>query len=390
MSETPNWSLQQARAIDMAAEWFDSPEGQIFRLFGFAGTGKSFLAMHLAQDLNVAFCAFTGKAALVLQRKGCTGASTIHRLIYKVREKPIFKDGKQVGVEFEFTRKEKEELAGIDLIIVDECSMVDEELGRDLESFGIPILVLGDPAQLPPVKGTGYFTEHTPHITLTEIHRQARDNPIIELSRQVREGNGRLEPGRYGESRVFRRKSFEQLDLQSPEQVICGLNKSRTALNKLMREQLGYAGLVEVGEKLVCLRNQHKKGLLNGSLWEITDTEPDFPAEIDPDTGEQQTFVLPKEAVPFELRSLDFPDAPEVLAWTHPAFMLGDPKSLAWDRHRNYSEFTYGYALTCHKAQGSQWDDLLVINESYAFRDDRMQWLYTAITRAAERVTIAM
>ena len=83
--------------------------------------------------------------------------------------------------------------------------MVDEELGRDLLSFGKPVLVLGDPAQLPPVKGGGFFTEAEPDIMLTEVHRQAADNPIIRMSMVVREG-GRLDPRRLRREPRHRRR----------------------------------------------------------------------------------------------------------------------------------------------------------------------------------------
>lgn len=403
MTETMQWSHQQSLALDLASRWLKAHQSgelgvpQIFRLFGFAGTGKSTIAMHLAEDLRIAFCAFTGKAALVLRSKGCDGASTIHRLIYKPQEKLIFdpkNPGKVIGREFVFNLKPVEELRdNYDLIIVDECSMVDQDLGRDLESFGIPILVLGDPGQLPPVKGTGYFTEHTPDICLTEIHRQARDNPIIALSEQVRQGRGRLEPGRYGDSRVFRRKSLDQLDLQRPEQVICGLNRTRTAANELMRKQLGFKSIIEANDKLVCLRNEHRRGLLNGSLWEVVSLPTEEP---DPDEWYEMTGKYPprgdgqENALFLKVGSIDF-DAEPLDVYTHPAFINGTAsKDLDFREHKYYSEFTYGYCLTCHKAQGSQWNDLLVINESYAFRDDATKWLYTAITRAAERIEIAM
>ena len=142
----------------------------------------------LRQDVDgkVAFAAFTGKAALVMRAKGCDGASTIHSLIYRARE-----SGEEMP---SFDLWDDAPASKAKLIIIDECSMVDEELGRDLKSFGVPLLVLGDPAQLPPISGGGFFTEAEPDVMLTEVHRQARDNPIIRLSMDVREGK-RISPG---------------------------------------------------------------------------------------------------------------------------------------------------------------------------------------------------
>src|ERR671920_2051191 len=188
------WSPQQDAVLKAVAEWLRRGDRPVFRLFGFAGTGKTTLARHIAEavDGDVVFGAYTGKAALVLRSRGCTDASTIHSLIYRSRE------GDENGPQFVLNRSSA--AAKADLIVIDECSMVDEELGRDLLSFGRPVLVLGDPAQLPPVKGGGFFTEAEPDVMLTDVHRQAEGNPIVHMSLLVREG-GRLEKGTYGESR---------------------------------------------------------------------------------------------------------------------------------------------------------------------------------------------
>ncbi len=172
---------------------------QVFRLFGYAGTGKTTLARHIAEDVEgeVLFGAYTGKAALVLRSKGCG-----ERAHHPSHDLPRRKD--MDSEEPSFVLNEDSPASKASLIVIDECSMVDEELGRDLLSFGKPVLVLGDPAQLPPVKGGGYFTEAEPDVMLTEVHRQAADNPIVRLSMMVREG-GRLELGDHGAMRVIAR-----------------------------------------------------------------------------------------------------------------------------------------------------------------------------------------
>ncbi len=178
----PRWSPEQAAALDKVGLWLKRGDQPVFRLFGYAGVGKTTLARHVAEHASgkALFAAFTGKAALVLRSKGCYGASTIHSLIYNADED---KNGAP-----RFTLNKDGMASRASLIVIDECSMVDEELGRDLLSFGKPILVLGDPAQLPPVKGGGFFTEAEPDVMLTEIHRQAADNPIIRLSQIIRTG----------------------------------------------------------------------------------------------------------------------------------------------------------------------------------------------------------
>src|SRR6478609_4934555 len=149
------WSPQQDEALLAVSRWLKDKNGpQVFRLFGWAGTGKSTLAVHLAQGVkSVKYAAFTGKAALVMRKHGCRGASTIHSLIYSLVS----------------------EKAGEPKFVLDPES---EAAGPDLLSFGTKVLVLGDPFQLPPVQGAGFFTSAEPNVMLTEIHRQARDNPI--------------------------------------------------------------------------------------------------------------------------------------------------------------------------------------------------------------------
>src|SRR5215210_6682011 len=252
------WSPQQDAALKAVADWLRRGDRPVFRLFGYAGTGKTTLAKHIAEhvDGDVAFGAYTGKAALVLRSKGCSDASTIHSMIYRSRESD------EGGPSFILNRQSA--AAKADLIIIDECSMVDEELGRDLLSFGRPVLVLGDPAQLPPVKGGGFFTEAEPDAMLTEVHRQARDNPIVRLSMAVRAG-GRLPLGRHGESRVLSRGEIDAAEVTRADQVLVGLNRTRRLYNRRIREILGYRDpMPAAGEKLVCLRNYKTKGLLNG------------------------------------------------------------------------------------------------------------------------------
>src|SRR5262247_3344799 len=187
----------QDAALTAASDWFRASRGRasIFRLFGYAGTGKTTLAKHIAEgvDGKVLFAAFTGKAACVMRSKGCHGASTIHSLIYKARER-----GEETPT---FELWDEAPASKARLIVIDECSMVDAELAHDLMSFGVPLLVLGDPAQLPPIQGGGFFTDAKPDAMLTEVHRQARDNPIVRLSMDIRAGHA-LAGGQYGDSQV--------------------------------------------------------------------------------------------------------------------------------------------------------------------------------------------
>ncbi len=397
-----NWSPQQTRAIDEVNRWLKTDQ-PVLRLFGFAGTGKTTLAKHLASGAGrVIFAAYTGKAASVLTSKGCP-ASTIHSLIYmpssrsrakllelqdelaeavnELMSGPDVNDNGEVKKLKQAIHEEQEKLKRpafilnpdsdirhADLIVIDEVSMVDERIGQDLESFGVKILVLGDPAQLPPPFGTGYFTEQKPDVMLTEIHRQAAGNPIIELATKVRKGET-LKVGQYGKSRVVEGKP-DRAWVMGADQILVGKNLTRRRVNLQMRRLLGRGqdNLPVSGDKVVCLRNDREVGLLNGTLWGVTDTE----------------YVDGMELMSLSVQAEG--DVVTVSAHTH--YFKGIEDQLAYYEIREAQCFDYGYALTVHKAQGSQWGDVFIFDESHVFKNARKRWLYTAITRAAEKVIV--
>lgn len=359
------WSPQQDGALAAVAAWLKARDRPIFRLFGYAGTGKTTLARHVAEgvDGDVLFAAFTGKAALVLRGKGCPEASTIHSLIYRSR------GSGETGPRFVINRQS--DAGKAKLLVIDECSMVDEDLGRDLLSFGTPVLVLGDPAQLPPVKGAGYFTEKPPDAMLTEIHRQAKDDPIIALSVIAREG-GRLSAGQYGESRVVGRGGIDSKAILKADQVLVGTNKSRRAYTGRIRELLGHRDpMPAVGETLVCLRNDKTKGVLNGELFSVKTLAGEEEGRVAMDVAPEEGRRSVRVSVPRE-------------------FFEGREEELPFAIRRKHDEFDFGYVLTVHKAQGSQWDEVVLFDESWAFREHRARWLYTGLTRAAKRLTVVV
>jgi exodeoxyribonuclease-5 len=365
---------QQAKALDAVGRWLDdkSPNRKpVFKLMGYAGTGKTTLAKEIAEKLNwkVAFMAFTGKAAHVLRKKGCIGASTIHQSIYKLDETSEPGDLKFILNDYAFTdRKPK-------CIIVDEVSMVNEEIGSDLMSFGIPILVLGDTAQLPPVSGAGFFTNGQPDFLLTEIHRQAADSPIIRLATMVRE---QRMPGRgeYGTCRIT--SAVEDGDFLNANQVIVGKNDTRRQFNNRFRNLLGFAeqSVTPVpGEKLICLRNNHRLGFLNGGMWKVKESEERY---SDGRETPLSSFV--------KLTPEDDPER-EIGVRILNSYFSGAESEYAGpdDIHMDY-----GYTITAHKSQGSEWDYVIIIDESGVFRDSKWKWLYTAMTRASERLDLVV
>jgi exodeoxyribonuclease-5 len=232
---------------------------------------------------------------------------------------------------------------------------------------------LGDPGQLPPITGGGYFTEHEPDFLLTEIHRQARDNPIIDLAMQVRQGN-ELMHGDYGTTQIISKQDVTQDLVLGADQVLVGTNKTRKRYNQRLRVLKGFdQPYPQSGDKLVCLRNDPTKGLLNGSLWQVMTasketTKPGINVLLRPeddDMGRGSAKVRLLKAA-FEDSTVEIP----------------------WSTKKRFDDFDFGYALTVHKAQGSQWNNVVLFDESWAFRETSERWLYTAITRAVENLTI--
>ncbi len=404
------FSPQQDAALLAVGKWLQEPSSQIYYLAGYAGTGKTTLARHFAESVNgnVLFGAYTGKAAHVLRQKGCPNASTIHSMIYCAREKSratlqdlglrlgelmmvlihrnpdltpeelgldeaVIDLRAQIRAERNklsrpiFELNHDSEVLGAALVIIDECSMVGGKMGEDLLSFGKKVLVLGDPAQLPPVADGGFFTDRIPNTILTEIHRQARDNPIIDLATRTRQEE--IVPlGEYGSSRVVEKATPEQA--LASGQVLVGRNKTRRRINERIRVLKGITEQLPItGDRLVCLRNNHDRGLLNGAIWHVEDV------------GDYDT-----ERVVMTIRP-DMEGEP-ITVEAHTSYFLGLGDGMAWWERKEAEEFDYGYALTVHKAQGSQWDTVMLWDESDCFRENRWRWLYTGITRAAESITI--
>lgn len=390
-----NLSTQQQDALQLVKRWLDS-DTQLCRVFGYAGTGKTTIAKVFAEkvDGRVIFAAYTGKAASVLREKGCKGAMTLHSLIYipssrsvaRLQElqktyiteeqgfnRPRVLDSLKLEIKREqenvkrpsFSVNHDSDLKLAKLLIIDEVSMVNRQMAEDLLDFGVKILVLGDPAQLPPVKGGGWFTNVQPDILLTQVHRQAAGSPILAVATAVREGRG------LGDSDLLVPKGRLQIaDLAKFDQVLVGTNKSRKHVNLEMRKHLKFPSDLPVsGDRLICTRNDKETGLLNGSQWHVLDAQPDT------DTGRLDLYI----------ESADTGAQMRVDAHLYPFL---DEDVPFWEV-RQAQCFEYAYAMTVHKAQGSQFDSVVLIDESHKFPEhQRRAWLYTGITRAAKDLTI--
>lgn len=395
---------EQLEAENSIAEWFYRSKSPAFVLTGYAGTGKTSLIKHavcerlaLVPDKSAAFVTPTGKAATVLIKNGIP-ACTVHRLIYQsfTEETEMLLNGKKIKVEkLSFRRRESID-SSIKLIVLDEASMVSDEVLADILNFGVKVLMCGDDCQLPPVEGLNTFLKN-PDFSLKTIVRQARDNPIIQLSALAREGK-HIPYGNYGNKAfVLDRRRFtgerRKKLLVRAEQIICGLNKTRTKINDEVRSVLGFSGLPKDGEKLICTVNNWEQyidkelrfNLVNGIIGRA----------IDPFYDEQNFMGFTQ----FKPDFLD-EQCPEALPFDAGIFINGEYRY----RHGDYFEkfddqgnatgaftlnrFEYGYCISCHKAQGSEFESVIVIDESYAFKEDASKWLYTAITRAKDRLII--
>ncbi len=337
---------------------------------GFAGTGKStLLSICLpnlknsdGSDVRVNYCAYTGKAANVLMTKGLS-ASTIHSLIYNAIPLP---DGK-----FLFELKDREDI-GCQLIVVDEASMIPKDMQKDLESLGIPVLYTGDHGQLPPVEGYGNVMNN-PRFKLETPHRQALESGIIQVATMFRQKE-RVKKGvygKYGDTTVLGKSAInDTVLLSSADMVICHSNSRRKELNNRIREYRGYSGVIpQVGEKLICTRNNKNTRMFNGLIATVRSVEvidKVYVMDLEDETGKVHLSIKV------------MPDY--FTEGSHPR-IFGETF---------FDLFEYAYAITGHKSQGSQWDNVVVIQEDM-YRDKleiKRRWIYTTVTRAAKKLTL--
>lgn len=444
---------QQQEGLEKVAAWYHNDttpaDWNPFRWFGYAGTGKTFTAARIPEHLglqHVVFGTYTGKAASVLRKSLARygvhyPVSTIHSAIYKPTTSKAARDAldeardelsdmketldrckaephnamiiRDAGwadmmelmgaisevsesipqleanakrLRFEFNPES--EWASADLIILDEVSMVNAKLAADIESFGVPVLVLGDPAQLPPVEGGGYYTDAQPDHLLTEIQRAALDSPVTQLATRVRQSAGDNMLG-------LTSRDMDPASLAAAEQadvVLCWTNSRRWKMINAIRERrLGpkwgpmMVNAPVPGDSIMVLTNNKDAAVFNGELFQVLAATPDalgYRLQVVSDAGQERELLTYADG----FKGLD-------------AQTLGKASGLGARGERVLA--TFGQAITVHKAQGSEWPHVYVVNEvpqmieSIARRqgwsaalEQARSWLYTAATRASERVTI--
>ena len=363
---------------------------------GYAGTGKSTLIKYIIaalgiSDLDVAYVAFTGKAATVLKQKGCPNATTAHKLLYHAVSMPdgghIFKAKGTLDKHYK-------------VIVVDEVSMLPKEMWDLLLTHNIYILATGDPGQLPPInKDQDNEVLKNPHIFLDEIMRQAQESEIIRLSMHVREGRPLGEFQSAGKQvHIINKSDLNTGMYEWADQIICSTNKTRQDINNLMRKMRGYGLEPTRDDKIISLHNHWRttsfegSPLTNGSIGEILSSEKvaiSYPYYI---TNGQRvevlfTHILDESGEHF----MDIPIDYKFLTTGQKALTPQQEYKIAKNKKCMEApyEFAYGYAITGHKAQGSEWEKILLIEESFPFeKDEHMRWLYTGITRASDKLVV--
>ena len=387
-------TAKQEQGLKIAVERYNNHEPYTV-IAGYAGVGKSTLIRFIISALNlnpafVSYIAYTGKAAQVLRNKGCPNAMTAHRLLYHSRPR---EDGTFIHVP-------KDSLAPYKLIVVDEISMLPKKMWDQLLYYGVHVIALGDPGQLPPVASeTNDALEH-PHVFLDEVMRQAAESEIIQLTMDIRAGK----PLSYKQGQEVR--VVDRSELLKPgflfwgDQIIVGKNDTRRFINNRMRESYWknqYQPEPIVGDRIICLRNDWEivnntnDALVNGLTGTLANIRyADEPREINP-------FMQKTPIIDFQPDVEDSGLFAEIEA-DYKLFMEGTTtvtrgfnsnwKKIPKQYHPH--EFDYGYAITCHKSQGSEFDKVIVLEEflKSESREDHIRWLYTATTRAAQKLIL--
>lgn len=410
---------EQEKICSKLIEWYSEVKDKLFversnfiTVGGYAGTGKTYLISHLRKILRdiygpsfqVAFCTFTGKASSVLKKRLVDSNSkykgdyvgTIHGLIYI----PVFETigGKKVivgwALRVDLTKH-------FDLIIIDEASMVNSDIFNDLSNFNIPIIAVGDHGQLPPVSSEkdGFNLMQNPSFILTEIHRQSLNNPILKLASQVRT-TGTMGSNEWVLSKeVFKldwrnpdcRDMFENIRWDKDTIVLCGLNRTRVKVNDLIRQKKGFT-LTEPypGERVVCLKNNHSTKLMNGQLgtlvWMIPSTARISKMSIEMDDTESvytnlvHDYCFGKETYNGMWETI-FSGKKNIILLK---------KLYKKTKFSSVDVFDFGYCISTHRSQGSEWRKVVLVLERSYYWDDEFykKWLYTAVTRAKEKLFV--
>lgn len=390
-------SNRQLTGLKIAVQRYHDGE-KYTTISGYAGSGKSTLVRFIVEALgidenNICYATYTGKAARVLLKKGNKNVFTLHKLLYKSY---LMANGK-------YGKKPVEEIS-YDIVIVDEVSMVPKSMMQQLASYSVHIICLGDPAQLPPLfKDEDNHILDNPHIFLDEIFRQAQESEIIRLTMDIREGRP-LKPCQGKEVMILNHDSLaDDSMLQWADQIICAKNATRIDINNRMRQLRGFDNQdPQNGDKMICIDNywgilsdKNKEPLINGTIGYLKNpfnTFYKYPAWI----YEKQCVSILNGTIDIEdddcFSSLDM-DKNLIITGESTIDRKTLYKITKSKKYRDLIpiEVTYGYAITCWKAQGSEFNKVLALEENHPWnREEHKKYLYTAATRAIDRLVLVL
>lgn len=345
-------------------------------------------ALNIPEE-EICYATFTGKSAQVLLKKGNKNVNTLHKLLYKSIPKP---DGGFIRIPVPDVPYR--------IVIVDEVSMAPKTLMQLLFRYKVHVICLGDPFQLPTIdKEEDHGLLNNPHIFLDEIMRQAAESEIIRLTMAIRENRPLTEAVTENrEVLLYNKADLNTGMLNWADQIIVGTNATRNSINNQMRAMLGRGAQPENGDKVICLRNywdiqaNNDDPLVNGTIGYLDNSFKSF-VQVPKYLGGQHitttigNFITDSDAV-FSNLCMDTKmilTGEKCVDWKTAYKMNKNPKT----QGLLPLEFAYGYAITCHKAQGSEWDKVLVLEEKFPFdKIEHARWLYTACTRASEKLVL--
>ena len=386
-------NTQQQRIHDLALDWYRNSPEQLFQIAGAAGTGKSVLIGEILRSLHlksssVLAMTFTGAASLVMRRNGFPDASTIHSALYHVVE--------YIPKNYEATQDDIDPVSGlvkkrrifakresispdIKLMFIDEAYMVPKYMVHDIMSFGTKVIVCGDPNQLDPVgDGPGFLVDGTIH-TLTQLMRQAEDNPIVYLANRVLQ-NKPIHNGLYGD-RVLVINDDEVIPQMYgvSDVILCGTNKTREIFNTEIRRLAGFSNsiLPRIGERVICRQNNWDKvnsaniTLVNGLAGTVMSQREALDRA---DKTFTIDFLPDKSPVWFDNLKINY------------EYFISSPQRRKEIKDLNTKWvkgelFEYAYALTVHLSQGQEYDNVFYYEEPL-HPQTQNKANYTAITRS--------
>lgn len=370
----------QEAAYQEIIDWTKSAKDGWFSLGGVAGSGKTTLIAEyvlpelvLNRKLRIAVATPTARAARVLAEKLSPDVKaqlrhlgTIHSLLYK----PILDE---YGNILRWVKKSF--IEETDLILVDECSMVDHVMEEDLLGLRVPIIAVGDHAQLPPVNGISTWMRRT-SVLLDRVHRQALESPVLRLATTIREiGRLPLDLKSYDVEQhlkfsmatpriraLYREKGLDNIA------IACFTNANRCRINLDMQQRIFKHTTPCQETQVVCLKNNKNYGICNGDRGilqgEFRENGDLIVSDVQLETGDRIRDVRmdPRQ--------------------------FGEPTKVEQDfeEQKLNVSMDYGYALTCHKMQGSSFDEVFILKDMPRSMDEYGRWMYTAVTRAVNKV----